>query len=273
MKKRILKWVALVIALSLLAFLGYFANSMLGNPISKWLATQSAENYLQEHFPGTDYCIERIAFSFKDSCYHAFVESPSSVDTYFSVCIDQLGQVRYDTFDSVESGWNTYVRLEEEYRELTDTVFESPLFPYSSNICFGSLEVIPREALEDPHVTGIAPYALIQNDLVLDKVYDIRELGAQAGHLIVYIDTDEISFEQAAAVMLDVRARFDSAGIPFRAMDFCLQYPLPEEGPRPDGDIRVEHFLYEDIYEEDLPRRLEEAHYATQAYYDALDGK
>lgn len=269
MKKKILKWVALVIALSLFVFLGYFANSMLGNPISKWLATRSAEDYLLENFPDTDYCIERIVFSFKDISYHAFVASPTSVDTTFSISIDMLGSVKYDTYDSVANGWNTARRLDDEYRELTDTIFETPLFPYQSNIAYGTLEIHRKEYIDDPDITDIPDYALVQDDLILDHIYDIRELGAQAGHLIVYVDTDTISFENAARIMLEIKEVFDGAQIPFYAMDFCLQYPLPEDGPRPDGDIRVEHFLYEDIYGEDLPRRLEKAHNALQAYYDS----
>ena len=273
MKKKILKWIALIAALALIGFIGYFANSMLGNPVSKWLAQRSARIYLETEFPGTDYYIDHTNFSFKDTCYHAFVESPSSVDTYFSVCVTMLGQVRYDTFDSVESGWNTYRRLEEEYRALTDTIFENPAFPYQSNILFGTLEMQLREAFEDPNVTDIPDYAMVIDELVRDKVYDIAQLGAQAGHLIVYVDTDSITYEEAARIMLEIREMFDEAGIPFRAMDFTLQYPLPEEGPRPDGDIRVEHFPCEEIYEEGLVQRIEKAHKELQAYYDSRDGK
>ena len=273
MKKKFWKLLALVIAVVLIAYLGFFANSMLGNPISKWLASNAADTYLLEQYPDTDYFVDHINFSFKDSCYHAFVESPSSVDTYFSVCINMLGQVRYDTYDSVANGWNTARRLDDEYRELTDTIFETPLFPYQSNIAYGRLEINRKEYIDDPDIPDIPDYTLVQDELELDKVYDIRELGAQAGHLIVYVDTDTISFENAARIMLEVKEMFDGAGIPFYAMDFCLQYPLPEEGPRPDGDIRVEHFLYADIYEEGLAQRLEEAHNELQAYYEELDGQ
>lgn len=273
MKKNIWKWTALVLALVLIVFLGFFANSMLGNPVSKWLARRSAQAYLNEAFPGTDYVIDHLNFSFKDTSYHAFVESPTSADTYFSICIDMLGKIRYDTYDSVESGWNTYRRLEDEYRALADTIFENPAFPYKSNIHYGTLEVFPREYIEDPSIPDIPAYALVQDDLVLDKVYDICALGAQAGHLVVYVDADTISFEEAARIMLEIKEMFDSAGIPFYAMNFCLQYPLPADGPRPDGDIRVEHFPYSELYEDGLEGRVEAAHHALQAYYDSLDSK
>lgn len=273
MKKKFWKLLALTVAAALIVYLAFFANSMLGNPISKWLAENSTEAYLEKHFPDTDYYIDRIAFSFKDTCYHAFILSPSSVDTSFSVTIDMLGKVRYDTFDSVTSGWNTARRLDDEYRELTDTIFESPLFPYQSNIAYGTLEIYPREYIEDPDIPDIPDYTLTQDDLVLDRIYDIRELGAQAGHLIVYVDTNTISFDNAARIMLEIKEVFDGAGIPFYAMDFCLQYPLPTEGLRPDGDVRVEDFLYTEIYEDGMAQRLEDAHRALEAKYDALEGK
>ena len=273
MKKKILKWTALVLALALLGFLGFFANAMLGNPISKLLADRAAERYLQERFPGTDYVIDHTNFSFKDSCYHAFVESPTSTDTYFSVCIDMLGKIRYDTYDSVESGWNTYTRLEEEYRALCKTIFENPVFPYPSNILYGRLEVFPREYIDDPSVPDIPDYALVQDDLILDKVYDIHALGRQAGRLVVHVDSDTITFAEAARIMLEIRQTFDDAGIPFRAMDFCLQYPLPEEGPRPDENVWVEDFPYEDIFAEGLEQRIADAHYALQEYYNSMGWK
>ena len=55
MTKRILKIGALVLALCLLAGIGWFANGLLGNPVSRWLARHSAEAYLAEVYPGTDY--------------------------------------------------------------------------------------------------------------------------------------------------------------------------------------------------------------------------
>lgn len=110
-------------------------------------------------------------------------------------------------------------------------------------------------------------------DLILDKIYDIRELGRQAGHLIVYVESDTISFELAAQIMMGICAEFDKANIPFRTMDFVLQLPLPEEGPRPDEEVRVEDFRYKDIYEEGLIDRIKAAHDALEAYYAEQDGK
>lgn len=273
MKKKHWKMLALAAALALLAGLGWFANAMVGNPVSRYLAERSAEKYLSENHPGTDLSIDRVTYSFKDGRYHAFVSSPSSVDTYFSIAIEMTGKVKYNTYDSVTKKFNTASRLDQEYRELTETAFEHPSFPYELHIGYGRLEIYPKEFLEDPDSTDIPDYALVQDELVLDRVYDIRELGAQAGHLIVYADSDTITAEEAAGIMLDIRQCMEEAGIPFRTMDFHLQLPRPEEGPRPEGSVDVKEFPCEEIYEEGMADRVRQADRALKAYYAELDGE
>ena len=53
------------------------------------------------------YYIDHISYSFKDGNYHAFVRSPSSMDTAFTLSLNMLGSLRGDTYDNVLSGWNT----------------------------------------------------------------------------------------------------------------------------------------------------------------------
>ena len=65
-----------------------------GNPISKMLAQSTAERYLAEHYGDTDYYIDRVSYNFKDGNYHAFVRSPSSVDTTFTLSLTMLGSLQ-----------------------------------------------------------------------------------------------------------------------------------------------------------------------------------
>ena len=81
MKKKVLKIIALIVAIALIICIGLTANSLNGNPISKMLARRGANNYLEEHFPDTDYYIEDLGFSFKFTGYYAHVRSESSIDT------------------------------------------------------------------------------------------------------------------------------------------------------------------------------------------------
>lgn len=273
MKKKVLKIIALIIAVALIVGVCWFANALNGNPISKVLAEKAADAYLEDKFPDTDYYIENLGFSFKFRGYYAHVRSQTSIDTQFTLEIDMLGNVFFDTYEDVLSGAITARRLEQEYRDLTDHVFKNPVFPYESTIQFGTLEIYSQELLDDPMATDIPDYALIQDDLILDNIYDIQELGRQAGHLIVYVDSDKISFELAAKILLDIRTEFDKADIPFRAIDFVLQPPLPEEGPRTGYEIHFTNFRYDDIYAEGLVDRIKVAHDKLEAYYAEQDAK
>lgn len=273
MKKKILKIIALIVAIALIICVCWFANALNGNPISKMLADKAVVAYMAGNYAHTDYYVEKLAYSFKFGNYYAHIRSETSMDTQFTLYIDMIGNVYFDTYDDVLRGAITARRLEQEYRDLTDQIFDNPSFPYPSDIGYGTLEIYPQEALDDPQVNDIPDYALVQQDLVLDQIYDIRELGRQAGHLIVYVESDTISFELASQIMLGIRAEFDKANIPFRAIDFTLQPPLPEEGPRTGFEIHFDNFRYEDIYEEGLVDRIKAAHEALEAYYAEQDGK
>lgn len=272
-KKKYWKMLALVIALGLIGYLAIFANSLVGNPISEKLAERAAEKYIEEHFPTTDYYVERVGYNFKFTNYYAHIRSDSSIDTQFTLHIDFFGRVEWDTYDDVTRGFVTERRLNEEYRALTDQIFDDPDFPYGENIGFGELIIYSQEVFDNPNVTDIPDYAFHLEELVIDGEYDIRQMGAECGHLVVYVESEALTYEIAAEIMLELRAMFDAEGIPFRAMDFVLQLPKPEEGPWPEEDIRVDHFPYEEIVAEGLADRIKIAHEELMAYYEYLDSQ
>lgn len=273
MKKKYWKTLALVLALVLIVGVFGFANSLVGNPLSKFLAERSAESHVAVNYPGTDYYVERVGFDFKSIGYYAHIRSQSSMDTQFTLRIDMWGRVKWDTYEDVLSGSVTARRLEQEYRELTDQVFEDPAFPYETDIAFGTLDINPREALEDPNVTDIPEWSLVYQDLILDHSYDPRELGAQAGRLVVYVYSGELTHEVAAEVLLNIRAEFDRANIPFRVIDFTLHYPRTEDGPWDEEYIGLENFPCDQITEEGLVERVAQADADLKAYRAMLDAE
>ena len=256
----------LAIALTALVTVGclWIALGMLGNPVSKALSTHAAKDYLTETHPNGDYTLERVTYNFKDGCYHAFY-TDGSLDGDFTAVFTMGGKYRYDTYDSVIDGFNTARRLDIDYRQLADTLLESPDFPYPCHIAFGTLECYPQEAFDDPNVTDVPSYAINQSALIVNGSYDIAALGAEAGHLVLYIDTYSPNAETAAAILTDLRHRADAAGVPFRAVTLVLQHPETAE------DLRMEHFLYEDIEGEGLTDRVTAAVAATEAWYAAQE--
>lgn len=271
-KKKILKILALVLALCLLGGLGWFANGLVGNPVSRLLAKRALENYVEQTYSHLDLKTERFGFDFKSGGYFAYVRAEGSLDTAFYIDMDMLGHVTYDSYDTwVTSKMNTERRVEEQYRQMTMTVLDSAAFCYTSDIKGGTLEFAQDWELGDERDHS---YAIPREELVMDKEYslsEIRQLGARAGILTVYVQEDTVTVERAAQIMLHIKQLFDTEEVPFYRLDFVLQYPKPEDGsPWPEGDVRAE-LLYDEIIPEGLTDRIRESHESIYAKFAEMD--
>ncbi len=273
MKNRVLRIIAFVVAAGMIITLGVFANSMVGNPISKLLAQKSAEKYIAETYPGSDYTIEDTGYSFKDGNYYVNVVSPSSMDTKFSISVNWMGEVLFDWYELVESKMVTAQRIDMDYRDQCDSIFSSALFPYASDIAFGSLNCGDRESMEYilAEDTIYRKNYLTSEELVLDGIYNVGELGKTYGSLCLYVDTENCTEQMAAEVLLTVKDLFDQAGIGFHDIDLTLQHPRNEDGNRPGESFNMLSFLYEDIKEDGLVEKVDEIHTDTENYYHKMD--
>ena len=272
MKKRILKIAAFVFAIALIVGVCIFANALVGNPISKAMATNTAEKHIEENYADKDFEIERVTFSFKDGYYHAFIYSPSSIDSDFTILVDMWGKLRYDTYeDRVLSGGNTADRISRDYRAVVDKVLDSQAFPYNEHIGYGDFDFYPRVHLEE---YSVPEYALITEDLTLDAFYDVNELGAKHGKLTIYIDDDTVSYERLAEILLDIRRIFDDSGVKFYVIDCVLEYQKNEDSSKKqEGRVEVREFLYADIYEDGMVERVKASDEAAKAYYAEQDAE
>ena len=272
MKKRILKIAAFVFAIALIVGVGVFANALVGNPISKVVATNTAEKHIEENYADKDFEIERVTFSFKDGYYHAFIYSPSSIDSDFTILVDMWGKLRYDTYeDRVLSGGNTADRISRDYRAAVDKVLDSQAFPYNEHIGYGDFDFYPRVHLEE---YSVPEYALITEDLTLDAFYDVNELGAKHGKLTIYIDDDTVSYERLSEILLDVRRIFDESCVKFYVIDCVLEYQKNEDSSKKqEGRVEVREFLYADIYEDGMVERVKASDEAANAYYNEQDAE
>lgn len=269
MKKKILKIAAFVVALALIVGVCIFANSLVGNPISKMLATNTAKQYIKENHPDMDYQLDGVTFNFKFVCYNAYFSSPSSPDSSFTLMLGMDGKIIQNYYEAhvIERG-NTARRLEEEYRAAVGKVLDNPSFPYNSHIDYGELQFIQEEYR---NAEGVPPYALITNELELDGIYDVNELGAKAGKLTIYVYDDTVTVERLAEIILDIKGMLDDAGVRFYVMDCVLEYPKPESGEWKQGRVEVMDFLCSDIYEEGLAERVQASNDAAEDYYDEMD--
>ncbi|MGM9941013.1 MAG: hypothetical protein ACI32N_03355 [Bulleidia sp.] len=267
MKKKTLKIIAFVTAVFLIIGLAVFANSLVGNPVSRWIAANAVTEYVQETYGDTDFIISSVSYNFKDGNYLARVESPSSKDTTFTIEVSQTGKIGYDWYEYVLRGESTANRLETGYRDMCDTILESSSFPYhrgdeNSDIAFGTLCFGDPEYASEEEI--YRKQYMKTEDLVLDGIYNISELGSQIGSLVIYVKEDTVSIERASEIILDIRSMFDQAGIGFHDMDFVLESETGEK------EIRVS-LLYEDIVEEGLYDRIIASDAGWKAYFSETD--
>ena len=264
MKKKILKVLALVLAIVLIIGIGLFANALVGNPVSKYLATKSANEYIKTTYSDKDFVIEEVTYNFKTGGYYARVTSPTSIDSHFSLSFNWLGKLVLDCYDDVTTGWNTAMRLEDDYRNAVKAVTESKDFSEKYFLAYGEIPCV----LSDYPIDEEKPeYALQRKDLVLDKVYDIREVGANHGKLVLWAQDDEVTIERLSELLLDVKNKFDKSGVTFKAVEFILE-PTKEEGQplMSDEQIKIRNFYYSDIYEDGLVERVKKANQETIEY-------
>lgn len=265
----VLKIGALVLALALIVGVCLFANSLVGNPISKSMAENTAKKHIEQNYKNTDYELKEVSYNYKDRYYHALISSDSKIDSEFTLMINKLGKVEYDNYEySVTNGWNTAIRHDKDYRKAVETLIKSNNFPYEAYIGYGELIFVTEEQKDDPMTSD---YALITNELTPGAYYDVNKLGASSGKLTVYIDDETVSTERMAEILLGIRKCFDDAGVGFHAIECVLEYPKNEDGFYEFGRVEVIDFLYSDIYEENLIERVEKANEAAIEYYGSFD--
>ncbi|MBR3789954.1 MAG: DUF3139 domain-containing protein [Clostridia bacterium] len=261
MKKKILKVLALVLAIILILGIGVFANSLVGHPVSKYLATKSANEYIEKTYSDKDFVIEEVNYDFKTGGYYARVTSPTSIDSHFSLAFNFLGKLELDCYDDVTSGWNTAMRLEDDYRNAVKAITESKDFSEKYFIAYGEIPcVLSDYPIDEEH----PEYALQKEDLVIDKIYDIKEVASEHGKLILYAYDEEVTVERLSELLLEVKNKFDNSGVTFKAVDFVLEPPKKEgEAMMSDEQIQIKNFYYSDIYEDGLVERVREANQKT----------
>lgn len=272
MKKKILKIVLISVAVAVVGVLIWLLLGFFGNPVSKYLAEKSAQEYLETNFSDTDYEIEDAFYDFKSSAYSVRVKSPSSEDSSFSIMAGLDGKVYHDTYESnVFERGNTANRIGNDYRKAVENIFNSKDFPYNADIAFGDIEFVSMSYIDEQ---GLPEYAIITNELELDKEYDIKDFGTRAGHLTVYIQNNTVNTEKLAEILLKIKDLFDKNGVTFYVIDCVLEYPkLEDDKPKSDFRVEVKDFLYTDIYETGMEHRISEADKEAKAYWQAEDEK
>lgn len=234
-----MKLAALVVAVVLIIGICVLANMFVGNPVSRILASNAAQKYLDTNFKNTDCNIKNVGYSFKTGSYYARIESKSSVDCHFFICYDSFGHfLNCDYSSSVASGYNTALRLSNEYRDRVVPILKTVV---------KNGDVNGRLLFDDVYNNGISI-----SQLEIDGTYDVMLFGMMAGSLSVYVDSDEPTVETAAQVLLDIKRAMDESGATFAYISLNVR---ASEDHR--SSIYVTDFLRENIYKDGLAERVQ----------------
>ena len=255
--KKLLK----IVTAGLLCVVLFFANAFFGNPLSAVLARVAANRYVAQEYGHLDVKIDKVGYNFKFGNYYAHVSSPTSQDTYFTVDISMLGRVERDTYESVTDGFNTWGRLNEEYRILIKETVSGWEWPYEIDIISGDL-------MGSGYDCGwIEDYELPRSELVLDGEYDILELGARYGGIYIKVEDEDVSYVRGAEILSDITAWLKEKGLTFFAVDFMLSKPRVEGQPYEDVTLWLLDFPASDIGGADFEQRVKEGHERTMKYF------
>lgn len=253
-KKKSLKIIAAVFAFSLIGILLFFAAALLGNPISYLIVKNSAENFLEEKFAGTDYQIENISYFFKDTSYTVSIVSPSSIDGDFSMSFDYFGKFKEDDYVyRVTEKRNTEDRINREYMQKVTSVLESEAFPFDTRFGAGYINFPDRIGLFTTDAEEIP-----KEELELNKIYDLKSLGERAGVITLQVWDDEVTVEKTAEILKTAKQMLDAADIGFNTVVFTL-YPnkTDDNGMRGEG-IGLNGFSASDIDSPDIIEKINE---------------
>lgn len=278
MSKKVVHIICWTVCIAFLCTAVWFLCAFFGNPVSSALAKSTAKRYLEENYSDRDFEIVKVGYDLKTGGYYAHVESPSSIDSHFTIYLDGLGRYQYDSSSAITDGSNTFSRLAMEYWDLVKE--KLPYEHFDIDIGFGDLRVAgvfeifdyTDENGEPGHYTLDKDYGLDMSALVLDGEYDILALGRDHGSLCVYVQDEEVTVQRAAEVLLELKAHLDEQGLPFHAIDFTLCKPRNEDGQREGPSIRLTEFLYSDIYADGMLERVEANWRITQEHAAIQDG-
>lgn len=219
-----------------------------GNMVSTGLAERSAKRYLQENHPDSDYRISSVDYNDKDERYYVTLILPGSADSQFTLGYDSKGRMETNSYERmVTRKANTAIRLSDDYAAAVDKTLDTEQWRAAGWLQWNTI----NGSYDDSN-------CFFSDDLQLDGVYELSELGAKAGCLWVTVNVDSanaVTVEGLAESLLSIRKTMDEANLPFCKIDCRLQYANGTSSKR----LEVEDFLYEKIYEQDMETRVEEA--------------
>lgn len=240
---RTIRVIAGIGALILIGLLLIITMAFTGNPISKLLATRTANKYIEENYSNMELQREEAYYNFKDESYGVRYINPRSKDIHFSIETDYLGRLKVDGYErDVLSKWNTRIRLEDEYNSYVEKIIRDNL-NYDYNMVFASTFV---DGDKDDMLS----------DLEIDMIFDLKDIPYPQD-LSIYIYEDNRTWDRLAEVILQVDEVIEKEDLDIFTYTIMLEEARDEESK--EGEMfGVYGFPKEFLDMDNLPRVLKE---------------
>lgn len=243
---RTIRIIAGIGALILIGLLLIITMAFTGNPISKMLATRTANKYIEEKYSDLELQREETYYNFKDESYGVRYVNRRSKDIHFSIGTDYLGRLKYDGYErDVLSKWNTRIRLEDEYNNYVEKIIRDNL-DYDYNMIFASTFV---DGEKDDMLS----------DLEIDMIFDLKDIPYPQD-LSIYIYENDRTWDRLAEVILQVDEVIGKEDLDILTYTIMLEEPRGEESKEIEERemFGVYGFPKEFLEMENLPRVLKE---------------
>ena len=233
-------------------------NLIFGNPVSKALAVHNAETVLNIRFGREVYRVASARYAdywLEDQEYSVRCEMPGSPDSGFTMTFGMFGNYRSDNYNrAVLQKGNVLGRISEEYNAVVTQAMES--LNRQMDYCYG--EVLTGDNESDgptlPHLTA--------EQVEPDQVFEYQKIGAQYGKVVVEMEDTDLSAENIASLLLQIKNHLNGRNVRFYGISLIL---LDRSSAVRNGEghgydcAAVWDFPCDQIYETGLVQRVAEA--------------
>lgn len=227
----------------------FFANALVGNPVSKAWARQGAADYINQNYSDLGLKIESVSYNFKIGRYRAHLQSEYSPDTAFSISLNSFGKVKEDDYPyEVANHFTTWRRLSEELRNTAHNMIGSRL-EYDMAYCSFDFK---------EESNGNEDLMKLERDMKLDIFHPPLPLSISIG-----IYSDDLTYGKIADVAKEAYALTEEQGIPVSTFSIRI-IPVSNKPEEENGSsswvnaISADDFPAERITEENLPQVMEQ---------------
>ena len=241
-KRIFVKIIATVIILAFCALILDFINSFYGNPISKALAKNAAEKYINQNYKDLNMELQSAGYNFKFDYYCVHYQSANSIDTTFAVYVNSFGKVLSDDYEyEVANHFTTYRRFESELRKLGDRLFREELDYEISNALFMMKDKSEEDMLK----------------LTLDMPFSLESIPSEIDASITITDKD-VSYEKMSEVLIRMAEVCHKENIPVSTYSVRIEYFDENEKTPEKTFLSIYDIPKEVLHAEDIPKALAE---------------